>query len=367
MGFYNHQLSYSLAKVGWRVFLCTGNSYEYRNKNYQVYNVFDDVYGLDSIIKRAIKYLIGVFYSYGVAILKKASIVHFHFYRVGIKEAFLIAFAKLLKRKVVITAHDVGSFRNKDDIGFALKYVYSSASAIIVHSSTAFSALIELNPTWDSKIALIPHGNFIDYFKNISEFGANLPIPENKDEFRILFFGKLKRIKRVDIIIKALGNLKRNGNSSIRLIIAGELYDIQKEEITKLISDQGLEDNVSLILKYIKDDELKSLFSYSHLSVLPYDLIFQSGVLLLCMSCKVPVIVSNIVGMTDVISDDLNGLVFEAGNHIDLSNKIKYLMERPDALEEITNNAFMKVKNNNSWNLCGELTDKVFSDLISRK
>lgn len=365
MGFYNHQLSTSLNKAGWMVSLCTGNSSERSHGKYHVYNVFNDVFGSGFIIKRAIKYFLGALYSYRVVLLSKSSIVHFHFFRVGLKEAFLVALAKILRKKVVITAHDVGSFRNNDDVYLALKYVYSQASSIITHSAVATSTLSELNPSWGKKISRIPHGNYIGYLNNKLDTHTNPLINENKDEFRILLFGKLKRIKRIDIAIKALGYLKRKKNHAVKLIIAGKPYDIEEAELSQLIKDEGVEDNVSLILRYISDDELNSLFLRSHVSLLPYDLIFQSGVLLLCMSYRVPVIVSNIEGMTDVITDNVNGSVFNAGNYHDLAHKIEQLIEQPQKLAEITNNAYMEVKQNNSWDFCGELTAQVYSKLVN--
>ena len=365
MDFMNHQLSQSIGKKGWSVGLCSSSSQSYSSTYYDSYDVFNGVFGSESILTRGMRYFLGLFRTCRLIILRDASIVHFHFFRVGLKETFMVGLVKLLGRKVVISAHDVGSFRNNDDFEYGLRYVYTRASAIICHSKLSSKALNDLNCSLEGKISLVPLTNYINYLPVPQQDYLKKLRDEDNQELRILLFGKLKRIKRVDLAIKAIGTLKRKGVSSVKLIIAGKPYDITDHEIAKAIFDEGVDDSVTFISKHISDEELSSLLAWANISVLPYDEIFQSGVLLLCMSNRVPVVVSNIAGMVEVVSDGLNGSTFLAGDALDLAEKLEKLRKNPDVLQDLANNAFDYVQSNHSSSLCGNLYVEAYSRTLN--
>ena len=361
MSFHNHQLSQSIGKLGWKVILCSSNSKAYSSEHYQSRDFFNDVFGSSPLIIRGIKYFIAIVRIVYLICLEKTSIVHFHFYRIGLKEAVMVGLVNLLCRNIVITAHDIGSLRNGDDFQYGFKYVYKKASTIISHSKSSFKALTDLNFSLDRKISLIPLGGYINYLPSPKKDTLKELIKQNNADVRIIFFGKLKRIKRVDLAIEAVGILKRKGISSVKLIIAGKPYDISEYEINNAILDQGVQDSVTFISRYISDDELSSLLAWANISVLPYDKIFQSGVLLLCMSNRLPVIVSNIPGMMEIVSDGLNGATFEADNVFDLAQTLEKLLNNSGHLKNLAINAYDFVERNHGWDLCGKLTVEAYS------
>ena len=58
MDFLNHQLSQSIGRQGWSVILCTSNSQRYSSAYYDSYDVFNGVFGSESILKRGMRYLL---------------------------------------------------------------------------------------------------------------------------------------------------------------------------------------------------------------------------------------------------------------------------------------------------------------------
>ena len=83
--------------------------------------------------------------------------------------------------------------------------------------------------------------------------------------------------------------------------------------------------------------------------MLPYDLIFQSGVLLMSMSYGLPVVASRIPPFEEIIDDGINGILFEKDNTKDLAKKINYLMNDDNLLNKIPQKAINHMKNNYSW------------------
>ena len=58
--------------------------------------------------------------------------------------------------------------------------------------------------------------------------------------------------------------------------------------------------------------------------VLPYKIIFQSGVLMMSSSFSVPVIVSDLEPFLDIIENQINGLVFKVNDVKSLAEKINF-------------------------------------------
>lgn len=56
-------------------------------------------------------------------------------------------------------------------------------------------------------------------------------------------------------------------------------------------------------------------------------------------ACGLPVLSSRIGGMTEIVEDGVTGLHFEAGNPVDLADKIKWLIEHPDKCRHMGKNA----------------------------
>lgn len=70
-----------------------------------------------------------------------------------------------------------------------------------------------------------------------------------------------------------------------------------------------------------------------------------------------PVITSNLGAMSSIIDDKVNGLLFEAGNHIDLKEKVNFLYQNQKLCEEYGKNAFEKAKIEYS-------SDTIYNDLL---
>jgi len=101
----------------------------------------------------------------------------------------------------------------------------------------------------------------------------------NLDQNRqyILFFGRLKPTKRLDVILRAMPQI----DSSIHLIIAGHSGKEDFSQYQEIIDELNLTDRLVLDVNYISEKKRELYFKATDSLVLPYELIFQSGVLLM--------------------------------------------------------------------------------------
>jgi glycosyltransferase involved in cell wall biosynthesis len=79
------------------------------------------------------------------------------------------------------------------------------------------------------------------------------------------------------------------------------------------------------------------------------------------MSYRLPVLVSDIDGMKEVITDGYNGTTFYNGNSDHLSTQILYLLNNPDTMSNITATAFGYICNAHNWSDIGLATFMLYN------
>jgi glycosyltransferase involved in cell wall biosynthesis len=149
-------------------------------------------------------------------------------------------------------------------------------------------------------------------------FGASLPREEaaarlelDPAERYVLFFGLVREYKGVDMLLEAWAAMKREGKTAgRRLIIAGEFYD-DVAKYRALIERLGLAEDVVVHDRFVHDDEIPLYFSLADLLVLPYRSATQSGVTQIALHFDVPMVVTRVGGLPEIVRDGVTGYVCE--------------------------------------------------------
>ena len=130
------------------------------------------------------------------------------------------------------------------------------------------------------KFKVIPEGSYVGYYPNdVSRTEARkyLNIPD--DKLVLLYTGFIKPYKGITDLIKSFKK-SYPGNANAVLIIAGKVvkadYFIKIREL--------LNENIILIDRFIKNDELQYFFNAADVIVLPFKKIENSGSVILAMS-----------------------------------------------------------------------------------
>ncbi len=93
-----------------------------------------------------------------------------------------------------------------------------------------------------------------------------------------------------------------------RLIVAGEFYD-DVAKYRAQITELGLEDDVIVHDRFIHDEEIPLYFSLADLLVLPYRSATQSGVTQIAFHFDVPMVVTGVGGLAEIVRDGVTGYV----------------------------------------------------------
>lgn len=189
--------------------------------------------------------------------------------------------------------------------------VMKNGDAFIVHSKSDGEDLLTIKK--NAKYRQNPHPTYNAFkIRNISKAQAREELGESIDARLLLFFGFVREYKGLKHLLNAMPQVKETlGN--VKLLVVGSFGD-DKEEYMQLIQKHEIVDCVEVIDGYTPDGEVEKYFAASDLVVLPYESATQSGIVQIAYGFEKPVIVTNVGGLPDVVTDQKTGYVVEAKN-----------------------------------------------------
>lgn len=156
-----------------------------------------------------------------------------------------------------------------------------------------------------------PHPIYSGYGERVAREEACKKLGLAEEYSYSLFFGLIRDYKGLDLLLDAWQLYKeRTGATEKRLIVAGEFYS-NKDKYLEQIVDNGLSEDVILRDYFIPDSEVKYYFSAADLLIQTYWSATQSGVTQIAYNFELPMIVTNVGGLAEIVSDDVSGYVVE--------------------------------------------------------
>lgn len=359
MDYYDSGLCAGLGANGITSIWYTCNISEPRgDRPIQMVHSFTNIWGKDAAWKRGLRFVAGLFHTMLDARDRRAKIAHFHFFHIGPLEVAGILLARLFGLRVVTTVHDVEAFKPGGKSPLLQQIAYGLCSRLVVHNQVSSAELIARCGVNKEVVRVVPHGSYLGLIppaidKRLAREMLGLP----QDEHIVLFFGQIKEVKGLDLLIEAFAQVhKRIGTT--RLVIAGKVWKDDFSRYQNLIDHYALNDAISLHIRYIPDNEIAAYYSAADIVVLPYRKIYQSGVLLMAMSYGIPVLASDLPGMSEVISDGENGFLFHTGDANDLANRLTSALTDVQSKERVVAQARKDMELRYSWDtIGGQLAD----------
>ena len=164
----------------------------------------------------------------------------------------------------------------------------------------------------------IPHPLYDNFGDKISKAEARGKLGIGLNEKVILFFGFIRKYKGLDILLEAMKILK-DQQQQIKLLVAGEFYEDRKI-YDDLINKLEIKNDLILHTEFIADSEVKFFLCAADCVVQPYRNATQSGVTPLAYHFEIPMIVTNVGGLPDMVPEGV-GLIAEP-NAKDIAEKI---------------------------------------------
>jgi glycosyltransferase involved in cell wall biosynthesis len=238
------------------------------------------------------------------------------------------------------------------------------ADALFVHSADGARLLreegVEPRRIWE-----IPHGNFLHLCgAPVTRSQARLRLSLPAQAQVLLFFGVIEPRKGLDVLLDAFG-LLAPAFPNLHLVVAGparEPLDGYRTQIERL----GLSGRVVLAARYIPFDEIPMYFGASDVVVLPYRRIIQSGVLQFAYGFGLPVVVSNVGGIAEVVREDGTGNVASSLQPEELARAIDDLLKQPELRVSMGQRGRLLAETKYSWSAVARRIADVYRSLVVR-
>ncbi len=191
---------------------------------------------------------------------------------------------------------------------------YRSCAVVAVSESTAED--LRQRGLEDGGISIVPNG------VDLETYSPDPGVVRSQDP-TLLYLGRLKRYKRVDLILKAVAGLKARVEG-LRFLVAGT--GSEEERLKHLSSSLGLGETVRF-LGYVSEEEKIRLLRTSWVHVLTSPKEGWGISALEAAACGTPTVASDSPGLRDAVQDGETGVLVPHGSVESLVSALENLIE----------------------------------------
>lgn len=309
-------------------------------------------------IKKIINYISTYRYILKKVINEKFDIIHVQWFQLSPVDYYYLNKLKKHGVKIVVSVHDILPFNEKKYDMYFHKKIYGICNHIIVQAETNINRFNELFPSEKNKVSFIPHGHFLDFVDVHEKIDAREYLNIPKDKTVLLFFGQIKKVKGVGILLEAFGKLSEK-RDDLFLIVAGSVWKDDFTPYQEIIDEYKLSNkNLRTDIKFIPDDDVGYYYSACDLVVLPYLDVYQSGVIQLTYAYEKPAIATSIKPFMEIVEDNKSGYLCLPNNVDSLVNAIEKAVSEPDKFVEFGKIGKSIIEKKYSWeDIARKITD----------
>ncbi len=278
----------------------------------------------------------------------KPDIIHYTYYN------YINSHKNYNKAKKIITVHDMihelfpKMFNNKDTTSIIKKNAIMNSDHIITVSNSTKKDLINLLKIPEEKISVV-------YLASNNELDLELDYKQfNNTDPYLLYVGKRNGYKNFKGFLKSLSiSNKLKSNMKVICFGGGSFNSTDLDLINKL----GFKNDQ---IKNINGDDKTLINLYKNALALVYPSLYEGfGIPLLeAMSCKCPVISSNVSSIPEVVGDA--GEYFNPKNIEEIREAIENVVYSSERIKELKTKGLERVKLF-SWKKCAKETLAIYN------
>jgi glycosyltransferase involved in cell wall biosynthesis len=244
--------------------------------------------------------------------------------------AVIMTFFRLRRKPIVTTIHNVRPHEDSLFSSAARRLIFALSDHFIVHSTRNKKDMHHYFQIPKHRISVIPHGLLsFPSDAGLHKRDAKSAIGLNPRNQTILCFGAIRPYKGIDILIEA-ASILTSDLPRLRIMIVGQPWE-DWQPYQDRINTLGLMNRMFLKLDFIKSNEVSRYFQAADLVVLPYRHFHaQTGVGLIALSLGKALIVSDVGGLPDLVSN--NNYVVPPGDTTSLAHIIRRIFTTPEML-----------------------------------
>ena len=180
------------------------------------------------------------------------------------------------------------------------------------------------------------------------------PLPNTFGKY-ILFFGRIDNYKGVDLLIEAFPKTQAYKNG-VNLIVAGKTT-------TGVTIDENPDNRITIINRYIDNEELASLIFHSLFIVLPYRSATQSGCVYSAYAFNKPILATCVGDLPYQVDNEI-GIIVQPNSIMDLANGIDEMLKSDLQKKELLIASRYTANGDKSWRSIAQKLSDIYISII---
>jgi glycosyltransferase involved in cell wall biosynthesis len=254
--------------------------------------------------------------------------------------------SKLGTTNIVFLCHNVLPHESSPVDRWLIRIAFHPVKSFLVQSTEDRDNLLRLRR--GARVRVQPHPIY-DIFRRGARSREQARAELGVDGPMLLFFGLIRPYKGLGILIDAFAQSLEH--TEARLFIVGEFYE-DKAPYVERINRLGIAKRVTIVDRYVPNEDVETYFLASDVVILPYLSATQSGITQIAFAFDKPVIVTAVGGLPDVVEDGKTGFVVPPANPGALAAAIGKFYEAGDPARWEA--AVRAAKGRFSWERCRE-------------
>ncbi len=295
----------------------------------------------------------------------RSNVIHAHDWLVSTAS---ISIKHFLKRPLVFTVHSTEVGRSKGLKG-ANSYTIDGlewwstfeASKVIVTSESMRREVIDHFKLPPEKVSKIPNGIELEKFNLDFDRESFRSKYVSGNERMILFVGRLTPQKGVEYLIKALPMILQR-HPEAKLVIVGDGW--MKDDLKRIAHSVGRSEKIYFTGFLPEWDLVRILLSADVLVVPsvyePFGIVALEG-----MAAGVPVVASNVDGLSEVIHHGINGILTYPADSRSIAWGVDRVLSDQNYAKYLVENAKREVSRKYSWDAIARETIKVYEEVCT--
>ncbi len=223
---------------------------------------------------------------------------------VGVLENLLF---RLIARRLVVTVHNILPHDQHTWLNRKLaRIAYRVPSTLMVHTVETKRRLVEQFGVPARNVVVIQHGLNVHFTgTEVTRTEARSMLGLGAAETVVLFFGVWAPYKGLDVLVRAFSDM----DDTWRLMIVGVPSNPEyRETVLALVEASPRKGAISVVDRFVRDDEIPTYFMAADLCAMPYRHIDQSGVVFTAFIFGTPLLVTDVGDFRSYV-DERVGLI----------------------------------------------------------
>ncbi len=183
------------------------------------------------------------------------------------------------------------------------------------------------------------------------------------------FIGSFFTFEGLADLVHSIARIKKEIKDVVLLLVGTGIED---QNLRNLAHELGLNGNSAIFTGKVPHEEVQDY--YSIMDILVYPRISKRITELVtplkpleAMAMEKTVLVSDVGGLRELVSEGQNGFVYQAGNVHDLAEKLVYLAGNPEHCREIGRRARQDMEKYRDWSVISREYESIYSELLNGK